>query len=81
MTRIHSRALAAIVAVVVLAALLVVGRSVNGLPGDEIPVEAAVGYALWMFLISIAAGLAWVQENVGPVIDLAQLSLGKEPGE
>ena len=46
----------AIVALVVFAALLVVGQSVNGLPGDEIPVEAAVGYALWMFLISIAAG-------------------------
>ena len=45
-----------IVAVAVLVALLIVGQSVNGLPGDEISVEAAVGYALWMFLISIAAG-------------------------
>ena len=45
-----------IVAVAVLVALLIVGQSVNGLPGDEIPVESAVGYALWMFLISIAAG-------------------------
>jgi ABC-2 type transport system permease protein len=46
----------AIVAVAVLVALLIVGRSVNGLPGDEISAEAAVGYALWMFLISVAAG-------------------------
>ena len=45
-----------IVAVAVLVALLIVGQSVNGLPGDEISVEAGVGYALWMFLISIAAG-------------------------
>ena len=45
-----------IVAAAVLVALLIVGRSVNGLPGDEISVEASVGYGLWMFLISIAAG-------------------------
>ena len=45
-----------IVAVAVLVALLVVGQSINGLPGDEISAESALGYALWMFLISIAAG-------------------------
>ena len=46
----------AIVAVVVFLALLFVGQSVNGLPGDEISAQAAVGYSIWMFLLSIAAG-------------------------
>ena len=35
----------------VLVALLIVGRSVNGLPGDEISVQMAAGYALWLFLL------------------------------
>jgi polyether ionophore transport system permease protein len=46
----------AIVAIAVFLALVVVGRSVNGLPGDEISFESAVGYALWLFLLGIAAG-------------------------
>lgn len=46
----------AIVAVAVFIGLFIVGRSINGLPGDEIPVEAAVGYAVSLFLLGIAAG-------------------------
>ncbi|MFL5749432.1 MAG: hypothetical protein ACJ767_02310 [Chloroflexota bacterium] len=46
----------AIVAAAVFIGLFIVGRSINGLPGDEIPVEAAVGYAVWLFLLGIAAG-------------------------
>lgn len=36
--------------------LVVVGRTASGLPGDEIPVSAAAGYALWFGLIALAAG-------------------------
>jgi ABC-2 type transport system permease protein len=46
----------AIVAVVVFLALLVVGRSANALPGDEITVEMAAGYTVWLFLLGIVAG-------------------------
>jgi len=46
----------AIAALAVFAALVVVGQSINGLPGDEISVQSAVGYALWLFLLGIAAG-------------------------
>jgi ABC-2 type transport system permease protein len=46
----------AIVAIVVFVALLIVGSSVNGLPGDEISTEMAAGYAIWLFLLGIAAG-------------------------
>jgi ABC-2 type transport system permease protein len=46
----------AIVALAVFVALLIVGRSLNGLPGDEISVESAAGYAVWLFLMGIAAG-------------------------
>jgi ABC-2 type transport system permease protein len=46
----------AIVAIVVFLALLFVGSSVNGLPGDEITLGMAGGYALWLFLLGIAAG-------------------------
>ena len=46
----------AVVALAVFVALLVVGRSLNGLPGDEISVESAAGYAIWLFLMGIAAG-------------------------
>src|SRR5262245_42057873 len=49
-----------IVAIVVFLSLLFVGRAVQGLPGDEITLEMAGGFALWMFLISIIAGaVAW----------------------
>jgi polyether ionophore transport system permease protein len=46
----------AIVALVVFLALVVVGRSVNGLPGDDITAQMAFGYAVWLFLLGIAAG-------------------------
>src|SRR4029450_6438598 len=29
---------------------------VQGLPGDEITIEMAAGYAIWLFLLGIAAG-------------------------
>jgi ABC-2 type transport system permease protein len=45
-----------IVALTVFAALLFIGRSMNALPGDEISVESAAGYAVWLFLLGIAAG-------------------------
>jgi ABC-2 type transport system permease protein len=46
----------AIVALTVFLALLFVGQSTASLPGDEISVEMAAGYATWLFLLSIAAG-------------------------
>jgi len=46
----------AITAIVVFLALLFVGNSVNGLPGDAISLEMAAGYALWLFLLAIVAG-------------------------
>jgi ABC-2 type transport system permease protein len=50
----------AIVAIVVFVSLVVVGRALNRLPGDEITVEMAAGYAIWLFLLGIAAGaVAW----------------------
>ena len=36
--------------------LVIVGRTASSLPGDEIPVEAAAGYALWFGLVALAAG-------------------------
>ena len=49
-----------IVAVVVFLSLLFVGRSIATLPGDEITVEMAGGFAIWMFLTSVMAGaVAW----------------------
>jgi ABC-2 type transport system permease protein len=36
--------------------LVVVGRTAAALPGDEIPVDAAAGYALWFGLVALAAG-------------------------
>ena len=45
-----------IASLVVFLSLLVVGQTVNGLPGDEIPLQAAVGYALWLGLLALAAG-------------------------
>jgi ABC-2 type transport system permease protein len=46
----------AIVAIVVFLALLLAGSSVQGLPGDAITFQMAAGYALWLFLLGIAAG-------------------------
>ena len=46
----------AIVMVVTFAALLIVGATVDGLPGDEISIEAAAGYAVWLILLGLAAG-------------------------
>ncbi|HEY7132827.1 MAG TPA: hypothetical protein VH440_11280 [Candidatus Limnocylindrales bacterium] len=46
----------AIVALVVFGSLVLVGRSVNGLPGDEITAEMAAGYAIWLFLLGIVSG-------------------------
>jgi ABC-2 type transport system permease protein len=45
-----------IASLVVFLSLAVVGRTVHGLPGDEIPMQAAVGYALWLGLLSLASG-------------------------
>jgi ABC-2 type transport system permease protein len=45
-----------IASLVVFLSLAVVGRTVHGLPGDEIPIQAAVGYALWLGLLSLASG-------------------------
>ena len=45
-----------IASLVVFLSLLVVGQTVHGLPGDEIPVQAAVGYALWLGLLALTAG-------------------------
>ena len=41
---------------VVFLSLALVGRTVHGLPGDEIPMQAALGYALWLGLLSLASG-------------------------
>jgi ABC-2 type transport system permease protein len=45
-----------IASLVVFLSLALVGRTVHGLPGDEIPMQAAVGYALWLGLLSLASG-------------------------
>ena len=45
-----------IAAVVIFVALVVVGQTVNGLPGDEISVQAAAGYAIWLALLALASG-------------------------
>jgi len=50
----HLSAMAIAVALVFIA-LLIVGR-MGTLPGDEIPVSGAIGYALWLGGISLAAG-------------------------
>jgi ABC-2 type transport system permease protein len=56
----------AIAAFVIFVSLVIVGRTVHGLPGDEISVEAAGGYALWLFLLALASGaVAWA---LGPFI-------------
>jgi ABC-2 type transport system permease protein len=36
--------------------LVVVGRTVHGLPGDDIPLQAAAGYAIWLGLLSVVSG-------------------------
>jgi ABC-2 type transport system permease protein len=36
--------------------LVVVGSTISGLPGDEISVTAAAGYALWLGLLGLVAG-------------------------
>jgi len=41
---------------VVFISLVVVGSSISGLPGDEISVTAAAGYALWLGLLGLVAG-------------------------
>jgi ABC-2 type transport system permease protein len=45
-----------IAVLVVYVSLLIVGGTVQGLPGDEISMSAAAGYALWLGLVSIASG-------------------------
>jgi ABC-2 type transport system permease protein len=45
-----------IASLVVFLSLFLVGQTVHGLPGDEIPVQAALGYALWLGLLALAAG-------------------------
>jgi ABC-2 type transport system permease protein len=45
-----------IVMVVTFGSLLIVDATVQGLPGDEISVEAAAGYAVWLCLLGLAAG-------------------------
>ena len=50
----------AIVALVVFVSLLLVGRAFNRLPGDAVSSDMAAGYAIWLFLLGIAAGaVAW----------------------
>jgi ABC-2 type transport system permease protein len=46
----------AIVVVVVALSVWVAGTAFATLPGDEIPVDAAVGYALWVGLVALASG-------------------------
>jgi ABC-2 type transport system permease protein len=36
--------------------LVIVGRTASSLPGDEIPIQAAAGYALWFGLVALTAG-------------------------
>jgi ABC-2 type transport system permease protein len=45
-----------IVMIVTFVSLLIVDATVAGLPGDEISVEAAAGYAVWLVLLGLAAG-------------------------
>jgi ABC-2 type transport system permease protein len=46
----------AIAVVVIFLSLVLVGRTVQGLPGDEISLQAAAGYAIWLGLLAIASG-------------------------
>lgn len=46
----------AITVIVIFLSLVVVGRTVHGLPGDDIPLQAAAGYAIWLGLLSVASG-------------------------
>jgi ABC-2 type transport system permease protein len=46
----------AIAVACIFVSLVIVGRTASSLPGDEIPVEAAAGYALWFGLVALAAG-------------------------
>jgi ABC-2 type transport system permease protein len=45
-----------VTSVVVFLSLTLVGRTVTGLPGDEITVPMAAGYAIWLGLLALAAG-------------------------
>ena len=46
----------AVAALFIFLSLVVVGRTAASLPGDEIPIDAAAGYALWFGLVALAAG-------------------------
>ena len=46
----------AIVLIVTFLSLVIVGTTVQGLPGDEISIDSAAGYALWLVLLGLAAG-------------------------
>jgi ABC-2 type transport system permease protein len=46
----------AITVIVIFLSLVVVGRTVHGLPGDDIPLQAAAGYAIWLGLLSVVSG-------------------------
>jgi ABC-2 type transport system permease protein len=46
----------AIAALFVFVSLVIAGQTSAALPGDEIPVSAALGYALWFGLTALAAG-------------------------
>lgn len=45
-----------IASLAVFLSLVMVGRTVQGLPGDDVPFQAAVGYAVWLGLLSLASG-------------------------
>ena len=46
----------AIAVLFVFVSLVITGRTAGSLPGDEIPVSGALGYALWFGLTALAAG-------------------------
>jgi polyether ionophore transport system permease protein len=55
--KLSGHVVAMLIAVVfIFLSLVIVGRTAASLPGDEIPVSAAAGYALWFGLIALAAG-------------------------
>ena len=51
----HLTGMAIVVAIVALSAWLA-GAAFHTLPGDEIPLDRAVGFALWVGIVGLASG-------------------------
>ena len=62
----HLTGMALVTIVTILSAYLG-GAAFKSLPGDEIPIGAAVGYGLWVGLMALASGsVAWATVTTTP---------------